>query len=391
MANELPQGVSIRKFKNHSVIQIDFIYNGVRCREVIREEPTIKNIKSAERLRNTVISEIDRKGKFFNYADYFPNSSKVKLFCDVETIKEKHLLSSLCKQYLTHTKNMVENKKLSPSTYTNNRKIVDNNLIPNLGHIFVEDLKVKDIKAWLIAQGGVVKTLKNKLSVLRIILNEAKNDELIPKNPIEQIAISRFLNGIASESEYEVEPFTDEEKQKIIDTAQGQFKNLIKFCFWSGLRTSELIALRWSDIDFDNNQICVSQAKIENVIKTTKTKAGTRKILMLPRAREALLEQLKYTENCEIVFNNPNTNKPYSDSNIVGNAWRRLLAEIDIKYRNPYQMRHTYASTLLSNGENVWWLCSQMGHETVEMLFKHYGKWIPQGAQNGYKLVGGYV
>lgn len=390
MSNDnLPQGISVRKFKHCSVIQIDFIYQGVRCRETIREEATPKNIKKAEILRKTVISEIDRKGEYFNFAEFFPNSPKVKIFCS-EQKKPKHLLSELLMRYLAQSKNMVENKKLSPSTFDGNRKIVENNLIPNLGHIYIEDLRVRDVKDWLLSQGGVVKTLKNKLSVLSVVLNEAKNDEIIEKNPVEQISITRFLNGIANNSDYEVEPFTETEKQTIIDAAENQFKNLVQFGFWSGLRTSELIALRWKDIDFKNGLIKVVQAKIENTIKGTKTKAGTRTVLLLPKAKEALEHQLQYTKDCEIIFNNQNTNKPYSDSNLVGNAWRRLLAKLDIKYRNTYQMRHTYASTLLSNGENVWWLSSQMGHETVEMIFKHYGKWIPQNQKNGYKLVGNY-
>lgn len=53
-------------------------------------------------------------------------------------------------------------------------------------------------------------------------------------------------------------------------------------------------------------------------------------------------------------------------------------------------MRHTYASTLLSNGENVFWLATQMGHENTEMIFKHYGKWIPQKDNGGYSPVGEY-
>jgi integrase len=48
-----------------------------------------------------------------------------------------------------------------------------------------------------------------------------------------------------------------------------------------------------------------------------------------------------------------------------------------VRYRNPYQTRHTYASTLLSANENPWWVAKQMGHVDVEMVFRHYGKWIP--------------
>ncbi len=54
-------------------------------------------------------------------------------------------------------------------------------------------------------------------------------------------------------------------------------------------------------------------------------------------------------------------------------------------------MRHTFASTLLSNGENPAWIAIQMGHVDVEMVFKVYGKWIPNSSEvGGYKLKGDY-
>ena len=53
-------------------------------------------------------------------------------------------------------------------------------------------------------------------------------------------------------------------------------------------------------------------------------------------------------------------------------------------------MRHTYVSTLLSKGENVFWLSTQMGHENTEMSIKHYGKWIPQKDNAGYSPIGEY-
>jgi len=42
------------------------------------------------------------------------------------------------------------------------------------------------------------------------------------------------------------------------------------------------------------------------------------------------------------------------------------------------------------NGENAWWVATQMGHVDVEMIFKHYGKWIPKAENNGYKFAGSY-
>jgi integrase len=66
------------------------------------------------------------------------------------------------------------------------------------------------------------------------------------------------------------------------------------------------------------------------------------------------------------------------------------MADINITYRNIYQCRHTYASTLLSNGENIWFVATQMGHIDTEMLIKRYGHWIPQESTQGYKFKGKY-
>ena len=52
-----------------------------------------------------------------------------------------------------------------------------------------------------------------------------------------------------------------------------------------------------------------------------------------------------------------------------------------VRYRNPYQTRHTYASQLLSGGENQLFVAQQMGHKTTEMIMRHYGRWVEQGGQ----------
>ncbi|HEX7647118.1 MAG TPA: tyrosine-type recombinase/integrase, partial [Noviherbaspirillum sp.] len=65
--------------------------------------------------------------------------------------------------------------------------------------------------------------------------------------------------------------------------------------------------------------------------------------------------------------------------------WQRILKKAGVRYRNPYQTRHTYASTLLSANENPWWVAKQMGHVDVEMVFRHYGRWIPSKRGDQYQ------
>lgn len=58
-------------------------------------------------------------------------------------------------------------------------------------------------------------------------------------------------------------------------------------------------------------------------------------------------------------------------------AWIPTLKKAEVKYRYPYQTRHTYASMMCSTGENIHWIAAQMGHTTTEMVIRNYGKWIP--------------
>lgn len=384
---ELPKGITVRKHKKSESLQICFMYKNRTCREALPIPATPANIKKAFNKRNLILAEIE--AKTFEYDKHFPNSPKVKFFSG---INKKLTVGDLLNKQIEDYQSMYEKGNLSISTLVGYKKITQS-LLKFFGDIYINDLSSNDIKNWLTQLGLnniTVKTIRNRLSILKSVLDEAKNDKLILISPLDEIALSKQLNRVATKSDYVVEPFNDEEKQIIIDTTDGQIKNLIQFNFWTGLRISELIALKWSDIDFENNATNIKRAKVENEIKTTKTKAGIRSILMFPKAREALINQLEYTRDCEFVFHNPNTNQDWANSTKIGEVWKKLLTKANVKYRNPYQMRHTYASTLLSNGENVFWLSTQMGHENTEMIFKHYGKWIPKKDNGGYSPVGKY-
>ena len=68
--------------------------------------------------------------------------------------------------------------------------------------------------------------------------------------------------------------------------------------------------------------------------------------------------------------------------------WMHILKRAGIDYRNTYQTRHTYASMMLSQGENIMWVSKQLGHVDVEMVIKTYGRWIPDAStQSGYRPI----
>ncbi|RMH36814.1 MAG: hypothetical protein D6694_13555, partial [Gammaproteobacteria bacterium] len=57
-----------------------------------------------------------------------------------------------------------------------------------------------------------------------------------------------------------------------------------------------------------------------------------------------------------------------------------------VRYRPPYQTRHTYASMMLSAGANPLWVARQMGHKDWGMIRKRYGRWIPQEQSEAEKV-----
>ncbi|MGR6737318.1 hypothetical protein ACU2GK_14570 [Pseudomonas chlororaphis] len=75
---------------------------------------------------------------------------------------------------------------------------------------------------------------------------------------------------------------------------------------------------------------------------------------------------------------NPNSGEPWEESGEIRKViWLPALRKAGVRYRRPYQTRHTYASMMLSAGEHPMWVASQMGHKDWTMIARIYGRWMP--------------
>ncbi|EFA9727300.1 integrase, partial [Escherichia coli] len=103
-----------------------------------------------------------------------------------------------------------------------------------------------------------------------------------------------------------------------------------------------------------------------------------RKVELTEEAMLALINQKPFTFMKDAtVFEDPKTNKPWASADAIRKkAWVPTLRKAGIRYRNPYQTRHTYATKYISQGANLFWLAGQMGHKGPEMLFRHYGRYL---------------
>ncbi len=83
------------------------------------------------------------------------------------------------------------------------------------------------------------------------------------------------------------------------------------------------------------------------------------------------------------IFENPVTGKAWHDERSQRDTfWRPTLCRAGIRWRRPYQTRHTYATNALAGGVNPTYIARQMGHKNAKMLFTVYAKWI-DGADRG--------
>lgn len=368
----LPRGVMIRKHKSGETINISFTFKGVHCREPLSNlEVNPKNIKYAERLLGEIYNKIE-KG-IFSYVEYFPKSSKLKIFGN------KHKGRNI-NEYLDEYLDICETRGLSPSTIGGYKKC--KSALSTLHDLSVVDLTPGILKTWIQKQKTSLKTIRNQLSFLRSALDEAVTDGLITSNPANMVTASRYQSKSSpSDSDYIVDPLTPEEVTAIYSAVRyDQWKNLFQFAINTGLRSSELCALSWGDIDFIGRTAHVQAASVVGVIKGTKTKAGTRIVELNEDAMTALNNQKSFTflKN-ETIFEDPKTNKAWAGADAIRKkAWVPTLKKAGVRYRNPYQTRHTFAIKHISNGVNLFWLASQMGHKGPEMLFRHYGAYLKE-------------
>ncbi|MDP3704961.1 MAG: tyrosine-type recombinase/integrase [Legionellaceae bacterium] len=363
-------------------------YRGYDSCSALRMDITPSNIKYADRLRSEILNAIERGT--FSYADYFPQSQMAKRFGHVKTdITIGELLATFLDQIKTTREN---------STFIGYKKVCEAHLIPYFGRVTIQHLKPAFIREWIRGLDVTSKTVSNLLIPLRAVIEQSLNDEYIKSNPLDKIVISKLLSKKTSQSNFKVDPFDRNEIKAILEaTHHEQIKNLFQFAFFTGLRTSELITLEWEDVDLTNGIIHVCRAVVKKQIKGTKTFAGNRTVMLLPPAIAAINAQKKFTfKNEKRVFHNPRTNQPWeTDHKIRRTAWIHTMKKARVRYRNPYQTRHTYASMMLSGGENIMWVASQMGHVDTEMVMRTYGKWIPDdSSKKGYQPVsnwGAYI
>lgn len=349
-------------------IQIDFRWKGVRCRERLRLRPTEANLKYVRRLKATIEHEIALGT--FEYARHFPTARRAHAGVSAGTTS----LSTALQAYIDSLTGSVE-----PETIREYRR--DAEIVAQwFPQATLQSLTRAEVRNALAKHNLSRARLTNLLKPLRGTLRQALDDGLIETNPLHGFKIRRI-----EPPKDQIDPFTPAEISALRKTEHGE---LWAFWAWTGLRSGEIIGLRWGDVDASAHRIAIRRAIRLGREKRPKTRTGERLVDLLP-VPAAILGVRKRPDPDLPVFSNPRRGADWHEAKALNRAFRRACKAANVRFRYVYQLRHTFATWALSSGENPLWVARMMGHSDVAVLFRHYGKWMPHlNPEAGSKMSG---
>jgi len=187
------------------------------------------------------------------------------------------------------------------------------------------------------------------------------------------------------------DPFIANERDTILvyfKAKQPFYFPFVAILFFTGARHSEIIALRWGDIDLKAGTLSITKSHYMGEDGPTKTAASERVITLGAPVIDALkaIKPLHVTET-DFVFKN-HEGRPINEDKWRKKYWYRALRACGIRPRKFYATRHTFISDALSHGANIKWLAEYCG-TSVAMIEKHYGRYINSDSQEQLQRVFG--
>jgi integrase len=231
-------------------------------------------------------------------------------------------------------------------------------------------------------EGMHILTLRKILVTLGQIFSYAVRHKYIDHNPLADAERPKDQGKIKDEK---IRILTPEKINAFLDAVSNQkYKTLFRLAIFSGARQGELIGLRWSDVDWINSQIHIQKTFNHQRWYDVKTKKSNRFIDLGPGTITELKKWKLACPVCELNLVFPNqAGNPINHNNLVSRYFNPGLEDAKLPRMRFHDLRHTYASLLIEQGENIKYIQSQLGHSspTVTLnVYAHLMKKINQEA-----------
>lgn len=293
--------------------------------------------------------------------------------------------------------------EMAESTRDSYELIIRRHLIPYFGEKDLSEVKKRDIDQLyrhLLTDGRVdrpeskkkgkglsVKTVQNIHICLRSALHEAYRQEIIDKNPAALATVPTYKS--TRQNKKKVEIFSLEEQHRLEAALPNDtFGNAIFFCLHTGVRSGELLALQWNDIDFKSKKVNITKevSRVNNLDSQTdsktilcirdrvKTSNSYRTIYLTQSLIELLLRQ-KECSSGTMVF--PGVKGELLDPSTLRTHYQKILKEAGSPHRTIHALRHTFATRALEANIPVKVVSEILGHNSVQFTLDRYSHVLP--------------
>jgi integrase len=220
------------------------------------------------------------------------------------------------------------------------------------------------------------------------VLSHAVEDELLPANPA--FRLGRHIGRKGKSRASDIEPFTHEEASAFMLAVQEHmpdYYGLFLCALRTGLRLGELLALEWDDIDFHGGFLNVRRSRSAGVEGTPKNGKARRVDMSTQLAEE--LQRLLVARKAQKLANGWRTlpakvfcaseGGPLDGDNVRTRVFYEVLkkAKGTVRRVRFHDLRHTFASLLIQNGESLVYVKEQLGHSSIQVTVDIYGHLIP--------------
>ncbi|NMA00805.1 MAG: site-specific integrase [Clostridiaceae bacterium] len=250
-----------------------------------------------------------------------------------------------------------------------------NHLLPSFGEMKLNEISALDVRQWqneLIERDFALKYIQNLHRELSAIFNHAVRFYKLNQNPC-RLAGQPMK---ADEKKPPIRFWTLEEYSKVIDCIDDiKAKTAVSLLYWSGMRKGELLALRWSRIDFGGATVSINESyqRLRGKAVVTPTKTGESRVIRLP---DVCMNQLKEYHQC---IYDPASNDfvfPW-EKRFIELGIREGCKESGVKRIHVHGLRHSHASLLISLGVNVVLISKRLGHAKVSTTLDTYSHFFP--------------
>lgn len=263
-----------------------------------------------------------------------------------------------------------------------------NKIKKGIGHIKLKDLSVKDLNNYYSSLNHLsAKSIHEYHGIINMALSQAVKEGLLVYNIADRVELPKITK---KESNY----FQKDDIKNILTAAESEsleHKVLINLFAFTGCRRGEIAGLKWSVVDFENNQIHICNnvlySPMTGVYEDAPKTQNSDRYITLPDKLINLLREYKKCSRSQIyVFCDRSGEGPlHPDS--ISTYLKRFSEKHNLPHINSHAFRHSMASILYFEGMDVVSISARLGHSKVSTTANIYTHTMNKYDEKNAKLL----